>query len=389
MAQGKKTCARCARTINISNYYASNNENHFDPEHERRLFPRCKACATSIVDPYKPSTYRPLLEELDVVHDVDLWENTVKKYADERGVCSGTKVVGAYLGSVKLGQYKDLRWVDTEARAAEKSHREAVAQAQSEAHRLRFQNAFGSGAAAAQANIDRSLLTEEEIAIIFNAPKPSEPALLVETPDGFEDGSRAHIAVSSSSVQRGTLSAEDAAYLSSKWGAIYVEQELLYMERLYHDMCSSYEITTASHFDYLQKICKVSLKCEAALDVNDFEAYNKVARIYDMLMKSAKFTAAQNKSESSLQEESLARAILLMEEHGSIPLPDLDVARDEIDFVMKDMMRYTKRLIMEEAGLGNSIESAILSMQRIEAETDEEILEELPTYEEVPAHDEY
>ena len=58
----------------------------------------------------------------------------------------------------------------------------------------------------------------------------------------------------------------------------------------------SYEIKSASHLDYLKMICKTSLKMNQAIDCSDYEGYNKLAKVYDSLMKSAKFTAAQNKN---------------------------------------------------------------------------------------------
>ncbi|MGL5715736.1 MAG: hypothetical protein ACRCX2_22125, partial [Paraclostridium sp.] len=288
--KGKKQCSRCRATVNATNFYTSNNDAHYDEINEKNLYPKCKGCATSIVNPYEPSTFLPLLQDLDVLYDDDLWNSAIQKKADpSSGVAAGIKVVGVYLGAVKLGQYKGLRWADSAERGKEKARREAIAQAQSEQHRLRFAEALGTGASAQLANIDRDLLTEEEIAHIFEGSKPTQSSLI----GGVE--SRAQLSVEGlkgeDETPRGTLSAEDAKYLSEKWGSIYVEEELLFMERLFHEMTLSFEITTASHVDYLKKICKASHKMEQSLDVNDIESYNKIARVYDTLMKSAKFTA--------------------------------------------------------------------------------------------------
>lgn len=364
--KGKKTCTRCGSTLSLANFFLTMNPEHADEVNDGKYFyPKCKKCTTSIINVYEPSTYMPLLQDMNVLYDDELWQQTIKKKADSSGFATGVKVLGPYLGAVRLGQYAGLTWADTAERAKDKAHREAVAQAQSEAHRLRFTEALGVGASADLANIDRSLLSPEEISVIFEGSKPSEPELI----EGAE--SRSQLSVGPrTGAGRGTLSDEDAHYLSTKWGALYVEEELLYMERLYHEMTASFEITTASHVDYLKKICKVSHKVEQAIDVNDSDSYNKYARVYDMLMKSAKFTAVQNKVDASAQEESLARAILLAEEHGFIPMHDISVPRDEIDFVLQDLMRYTRKLVTEEAGLGNMIENAVAAMKRQEEETE-------------------
>ena len=48
--------------------------------------------------------------------------------------------------------------------------------------------------------------------------------------------------------------------------------------------------------------------------MNDFEGYNKLAKVYDSLMKSAKFTAAQNKTESENEFQAVSELILMAEE---------------------------------------------------------------------------
>ena len=100
--------------------------------------------------------------------------------------------------------------------------------------------------------------------------------------------------------------------------------------------------------------------------MNDFEGYNKLAKVYDSLMKSAKFTAAQNKTESENEFQAVSELILMAEEEGSIPRFDVSVPQDIIDATMRDMERYLNTLVREEQGLGNLIEVAISQMKREE-----------------------
>ena len=62
-----------------------------------------------------------------------------------------------------------------------------------------------------------------------------------------------------------------------------------------------------------------------SIDVNDFEGYNKLAKVYDSLMKSAKFTAAQNKTESENEFQAVSELILMAEEEGFIPRYATDI----------------------------------------------------------------
>jgi hypothetical protein len=58
---------------------------------------------------------------------------------------------------------------------------------------------------------------------------------------------------------------------------------------------SSFDIQGAARIDTLKKICKTSLKMDQAIDSGDIDSYQKLSRVYDTMMKSAKFTEAQNK----------------------------------------------------------------------------------------------
>ena len=62
---------------------------------------------------------------------------------------------------------------------------------------------------------------------------------------------------------------------------------------------SSFDIQGAARIDTLKKICKTSLKMDEAIDCGDIVTYQKLSRVYDSMMKSAKFTEAQNKDKDA------------------------------------------------------------------------------------------
>jgi len=45
-----------------------------------------------------------------------------------------------------------------------------------------------------------------------------------------------------------------------KWGKAYKPEEWVQLEKLYNEMCESYDIQSAGHIDTLKMICKTSLK---------------------------------------------------------------------------------------------------------------------------------
>lgn len=84
-----------------------------------------------------------------------------------------------------------------------------------------------------------------------------------------------------------------------------------------------------------------------------------MSKVYDSLMKSGKFTAAQNKAESGEFVDSVGELIALAEKHGYIETFYVDKPNDKVDITIKDMQRYTRRLIEEETNLNELIELAV------------------------------
>ena len=135
------------------------------------------------------------------------------------------------------------------------------------------------------------------------------------------------------------------------------------LERLYTDMMNSYDIQTAGHKDTLKLICKTSLKANQLIDIGDVDGYQKVSKVYDGLMKSGKFTAAQNKAEQGEYIDSISELVMICETDGFIPRYYVDEPKDKVDRVLQDLQTYTRSLIMEETNLGNMIDAALQQIQ--------------------------
>jgi len=174
------------------------------------------------------------------------------------------------------------------------------------------------------------------------------------------------------------LTDEDVAYLRLKWGNLYKPEEWVKLEQLYNDMMESYDIQTAGHIDTLKLICKTSLKANQLLDIGDVEGYQKMAKVYDGLMRSGKFTAAQNKAESGEYVDSISELVLICERDGFIPRYYVEKPEDRIDLILKDLQQYTRTLVTEEMGLGNMIENAVkqIEQDREKEESESELSED-------------
>jgi hypothetical protein len=122
---------------------------------------------------------------------------------------------------------------------------------------------------------------------------------------------------------------------------------------------NSYDIQTAGHIDTLKLICKTSLKANQLLDLGDIDGAQKMIKMYDGLMKSGKFTAAQNKAEQGEFVDSVGELIELCEKQGYIERYYIESPNDKVDFTIQDMQRYTRTLIEEETNLSSMIELAL------------------------------
>ena len=159
------------------------------------------------------------------------------------------------------------------------------------------------------------------------------------------------------------LTEEDRTYLCLKWGKTYKPEEWVKLEQLYEDMMSSYDIQTAGHIDTLKLICKTSLKANQLIDIGDVEGFQKMSKVYDGLMKSGKFTAAQNKAESGEYVDSISELVAICEKDGFIPRYYTDGPQDKVDRTLQDLQSYTRTLVTEEMNLGNLIEQAVKQIE--------------------------
>lgn len=105
--------------------------------------------------------------------------------------------------------------------------------------------------------------------------------------------------------------------------------------------------------------------------MGDIEGFQKVSRVYDTLMKSAKFTAAQNKAETGEYVSAIDELVLLCEREGFIPRFYISKPNDRVDETLADLRTYTHRLVTEEMNLGNLIENAVRTMAREEAKEED------------------
>ena len=342
MANGKQYyCKNCNRTMAEEQFYTSNNIEKYPPEGK---MPECKKCLTRHVDNYNPDTYLWILQEIDVPYIPDQWNQLMLKYAKDRSKLTGTTILGRYLAKMKLNQWKEFRWKDNDhLRELENLKIEQTMK----------QQGYDAGEIALAIEKKNSVAVIGEVA-------PPPPSVPMEHLQAEDDDYFARIGgVDASDGFDDDLTDEDKVYLRLKWGKTYRPEEWVRLEQLYEEMMASYDIQTAGHIDTLKLICKTSLKANQLLDLGDIDGAQKMIKMYDGLMKSGKFTAAQNKAEQGEFVDSVGELIEMCEKQGYIERFYIEQPNDKVDFTIQDMQRYTRTLIEEETNLSTMIEAAL------------------------------
>ena len=343
-------CEKCRKTMDEKQFYGSNNLEKY-PEGKLR---QCKQCITMHVDNWDPDTYLWILQECDVPYIPEEWNKLLASYGKDKSRVTGMTILGRYLSKMKLKQFKDHRWKDT-------AYLQEVADKRTEEAMKR------QGFSASE--IDQALEQGR-------VPIPEGELEIPQYDDSAEKGSAVaedYVAQPEIEIEPLDLTEEDKRYLLLKWGKMYRPDEWVWLEKLYNEMMASYDIQTAGHIDNLKKLCKTSLKAEQLLDIGDIEGAQKAIKMYDVLMKSGKFTAAQNKDAQGEFVDSVGEIVALCEQEGFIPRYYTDGPQDKVDYTIRDMQRYTRTLVTEEMHLGELIEQAIKNNEKEDAQKEVDI----------------
>ena len=336
-------CEKCNRTMSAEQFYGSNNLDKY-PEGKLK---QCKKCISMHVDNFNPDTYLWILQECDVPYVQDEWNKLLASYGKDKSKLTGMTILGRYLSKMKLKQWRDYRWEHTDylQEVANKKIEETMKRQGYDAVQI------NEAVTKATFTIPDEILKEPEYTPYTG------PTGYFEEDDYFAQQSGEDTSFDDD------LTEEDRTYLRLKWGKTYKPEEWIKLEQLYEEMMSSYDIQTAGHIDTLKLVCKTSLKANQLLDIGDVDGAQKMIKMYDGLMKSGKFTAAQNKAESGEYVDSISELVAICEKDGFIPRYYTDGPQDKVDRTLQDLQSYTYNLVTEEMNLGNLIESAIKQIE--------------------------
>lgn len=335
------TCEKCHKTMDEKQFYTYKDGNKTE---------LCKKCLTMHIDNFNPDTFLWLLKKMDVPYVPSEW-NVLRDraYAKDPNKMNGMSVFGKYLSKMKLKQWKDYGWEDSERlQAKELENNKDKMEEWQELEKItqeRFENGEISEAeykTLVSASTQNEMLNGPTTMPIAAAP-PEDPYI---QEDELYDLSE-------------ELTEEDKKYLAMKWGRLYKPSEWIELEKIYEQMTASFDIQDADTINTLILICKTNLKMNQAIDIGDLDGFQKLSRVSESLRKSAKFTAAQNKEEKNDFVDSVGELVSMCEREGFIPRFATDIPQDKVDLTLKDMNKYLYKLVTQDLGFGQQIEDAL------------------------------
>ena len=326
----------------------------------------CKKCLTMHIDNFDESTYLWLLEKMDVPYIPEEWNVLRERAYAKNPNLNGMSVFGKYLSKMKLKQYKQYGWADTDKLNALNDEKRAIQKEEREKFEKEIKKQFEAGEigeAEYKTMISAETQNKEYMSRPIAQPEFSQDKYFSENNEIVQEQMNSLIS---------ELTQEDKKVLAMKWGVLYRPEEWIELEKDYNNMMNSFDIQDADTINTLILICKTNLKMNQALDAGDIEGYQKLSKVSESLRKSAKFTAAQNKEQKNDYVDCVGELVTMCEKDGFIPRFETDIPQDKVDLTLKDMENYLYKLVTQDLGFGQQIEDALKKIQ-IQKEMNENV----------------
>ena len=205
-----RLCVKCGKSMDENTqFYTYKNGDKTD---------MCKKCLTMHIDNFNPDTFLWLLEKMDVPYVPEEWNVLRDRAFAKNPNLNGMSVFGKYLSKMKLKQWKEYSWADTERLKALKEERNKLQIAEKEKFEAQIKEQFDNGEITeAQYKTLMSTETQNEDYYMGTGPVLHIPADAANNPfleSNFIDASL----LPDPATQ---LTEEDKIYLAMKWGRLY------------------------------------------------------------------------------------------------------------------------------------------------------------------------
>ena len=357
-----KACQKCGKVMDEeAQFYLRKDGTRMD---------LCKKCLTMHIDNFNPETFLWILKDMDLPYIPEEWNVLRDRAFAKNPNLNGMSVFGKYLSKMKLKQWKQYGWEDSEKLQALNAEKKKAVEAEREKYEEHLKEQLETGE-----------ITESQYKTLVSTSTQNQEQLYAQPivtdaiDNPFGDGS--NFMPEDDLVDLGEeLTEDDKMYLAMKWGRLYKPAEWVELEKTYKEMTESFDIQDADTINTLILICKTNLKMNQYLDSGDIEGFQKISKVSESLRKTAKFTAAQNKEDKDEYVDSVGELISMCERDGFIPRYVTEVPQDKVDATLKDMNDYVKKLVTQDLGFGQQIEDALKKIQ-IQKEMEESFDQEI------------
>ena len=329
-------CLGCKKTLDEKNFFKTNRTDKFI----NGILPYCKTCVTMGVDDTDESTFLPILKEIDIPYIPTEWRALVIKKTPK-----SPSILGKYVSKMRLNQFKKYRWKDTEALVERETNNILMA--------LRQESETESEA-------------EEKLQEMLSMSDIAKPQMGAMTSGGESNVQAAALYGLTPETSKYKLTQDEINELKVNWGPDYSEDEYLQLEQLFTDMKEAYILQDPIALSNSKMICKMTMKMNKFLDIDDIESASKISRQLDLFIKSANLAPVQQKDRQQTTFAISQLAYLIEKEGGFIPTYYDDVG-DEIDQILEDMKQYTNYLVRGESNIAEMVENteAILAQEQL------------------------
>lgn len=335
----RQVCSKCGRSKVLDDFFAYKSGEKDDI---------CKACLLEHVDNGDPDTFLWILERYDIPYVERIWVSLSNRiYADNPGHFNQSSVIGKYMRNMKMTQYRRFGFNDS-------ASEELVGKMPKESPE--------DVEAALKAKLESGEINQSQY-----------DTLSLSVPSKNADGEPKEF-MAKAEMERSikeSLTNDDRLYLMTKWGTSYTADEWVRMEDMYRRYCAEYDMSVDRE-ETLKKLCKTSIKMDAALDSDDTLGYKSLSQVFDSLRKTGRFTEQQNKEDRTDVVDSVGQLVLLCEREGGIidqfPDPE-DYPQDKIDLTINDFKQYSVNLLRNEPNVAGLIETYIAKLEKADEKT--------------------
>ena len=341
-------CNKCNKSMEDVNFYTYKDGTKTE---------LCKKCLTLHINMFEEDTFLWLLEKMDLPYVPEEWNKLRDTDIAKKGAkATSMAVFGKYLSKMKLKQWKDFSWADSEKLQAQNAEKRAAAAEEAKIMDEMYKESFEKGEIS-EAEYRTLTTSRSQLDSLRTAPA----AEFLGNDNPYDE--RNFIDESELIDPSMSLTQEDKITLAMKWGRLYRPSEWIELERMYTEMTNSFDIQDADSAATLILLCKTNLKQNQAIDSGDIEGFQKLSKVSESLRKTAKFTAAQRKEEQGDFVDSIGELIRICEQEGFIPRFCTDIPQDKVDVTLADQKEYIRKLVTQDLGFGQQIEDAIKKIQ--------------------------